>query len=293
MVITKINRGTLPLFLFWVSIAASGRTFVMIITMATDPSTVRQYDQNAEKYHRHVSDPNDSTFHSYYEKPAIRAELPDLNGLEVISIGCGSGVDARWLADNGAKRVVGIDISKGLLEIAKTNNPDLEFQEMDMERLELPDASFDLAYSSLAIHYVDDWTIPLREAYRIMRPNGLYVFSCGHPIDSAVEYEIKDGVKYALLGRKIDQETKERTVYGDYLAAEGNGVKPVKGMLADVEVTVYHRTFCKMVEQILASGFIIEKVVEPLPKDGMKAADPGMFEQLMKIPTFMIWVIKK
>ena len=188
--------------------------------MATDPDTIRHYDQNAENYHRHVSDPNDSTFHACYEKPAIGAELPNLAGLEVLSIGCGSGVDARWLADNGAKRVVGIDISKGLLDIAKANNPDLEFHEMDMERLEFPDASFDLPYSSLAIHYVDNWTVPLKEAYRILRPGGKYIFSCGHPVDSAVEYEVKDGVKYALLGRKVNQETRERTVYGDYLAAD-------------------------------------------------------------------------
>ncbi|HVC36564.1 MAG TPA: class I SAM-dependent methyltransferase [Candidatus Dormibacteraeota bacterium] len=261
--------------------------------MATDPNTVRHYNENAENYNRHVSDPTDSTFHSYYEKPAIRAELPSLNGLEVISIGCGSGVDARWLSDNGAKKVVGIDISSGLLDIAKKNHPDIEFHEMDMEQLAFPDESFDLAYSSLAIHYVDDWTVPLKEAYRILRPDGLYVFSCGHPIDSAVEFEVKDGVKYALLGRKVNQETRERTVYGDYLAAKSNGVKPVRGIVADVELTVYHRTFSKMVEQILASGFGIEKVVEPQPTDGMKAVDPAIYEQLTRIPTFMIWVLRK
>ena len=121
-----------------------------------------------------------------YEKPAIRAELPDIHGLEVISIGCGSGVDAKWLADNGAKRVVGIDISEGLLAIARRSYPEIEFHEMDMEQLNLPDESFDLAYSSLAIHYVDDWTQPLKEARRILRPNGQYIFSCEHPIDSAV-----------------------------------------------------------------------------------------------------------
>jgi len=265
----------------------------MISSMATDLNTIKHYDENAENYHRHVSDPSDSTFHSYYEKPAIRAELPSLNGLEVISIGCGSGLDARWLADNGAKSVVGIDISKGLLDIAKANNPDLEFHEMDMEQLDFPDASFDLAYSSLAIHYIDDWTQPLKEACRILRPGGLYVFSCGHPIDSAVEYEVKDGIKYALLGRKVNQETKERTVYGDYLAATGNGVKPVKAILADAEITVFHRTFSKMIEQILASGFNIEKLAEPQPTEAMKTADPAMFDQLTRIPSLMIWILKK
>lgn len=257
--------------------------------MATDPNTVRHYNLNAEKYHAHVSDPTDSTFHSLYEKPAIRAELPNLSDLEVISIGCGSGLDTRWLADNGAKRVVGIDISEGLIEIAKKNNPDLEFQEMDMEQLDFPDGSFDLAYSSLAIHYVDGWTQPLSEAHRILRSGGQYIFSCGHPIDSAMEYATEGDIKYARLGRKINEATNERTVYGNYLAPETNGIKPIKGMLGDIEVAVYHRTFSKMIEQIHASGFIIERLVEPQPVEG----DPDHYEQLTKIPTFMIWVLKK
>lgn len=261
--------------------------------MATDPHTIRSYNANAENYDRHVSDPTDSTFHSYYEKPAIRAELPSLDGLEVISIGCGSGVDARWLADNGAEKVVGIDIAEGLLAIAKRNHPDIEFREMDMEHLDFPDNSFDLAYSSLAMHYVDDWTQPLKEAFRVLRGGGQYVFSCGHPIDSAMEYKTEDEYKYARLGRSVHIATNQRTIYGDYLASEGKGVKPVKGMLGDMEIVVYHRTFSKMIEQVLASDFTIERVVEPQPLESMREGDPDHYEQLTKIPTFMIWVLRK
>lgn len=261
--------------------------------MATDPNTVRGYNENAEAYNAHVSDPSDSIFHSYYEKPAIRAELPSLEGLDIISIGCGSGLDTRWLTDNGAKKVIGVDISEGLLKIARTNNPDIEFREMDMEQLDFPDESFDLAYSSLAIHYVDDWTKPLKEARRILRNGGSYIFSCGHPIDTAMEYAVEGDTKYARVGRMIDQVTQTRTIFGDYLVRDGEGVKSVGGTLGTIDVIVYHRTFSKMVEQILASGFSIEKVIEPQPAQSMKVANPGMYEQLTRIPTFMIWVLKK
>lgn len=261
--------------------------------MATDLNTMKGYNENAEAYNAHVLEPTDSIFHSYYEKPAIRTELPNLEGLDVISIGCGSGLDTRWLADNGAKKVVGVDISVGLLGIARTNNPDIEFHEMDMEQLDLPDESFDLAYSSLAIHYVDDWTKSLKEARRILRKGGSYIFSCGHPIDSAMEYTTEGGKKYARVGRVIDQVTQKRTTYGDYLANEGEGVKPVSGTLGAIDVIVYHRTFSKMIGQIIASGFSIERAVEPQPTDSMKQANPDMFEQLSRIPTFIIWVLKK
>ena len=261
--------------------------------MATDPNTIRSYNQNAEGYNKHVSDPTDSIFHSYYEKPAIRAALPSLDNLEVISIGCGSGVDTRWLVDNGAKKVVGIDISEGLIDIAKRNHPDIEFHQMDMEQLDFEDASFDLAYSSLAIHYIDDWTQTLTETHRILREGGQYVFSCGHPIDSSLEFEVDGNVKYAILGRKVNLDTKKRIFYGDYLAVEDKGVKPLSWMIGDIEVTTYHRTVSKMIEQISAAGFKIERLIEPEPTIEMQEAAPIMYEQLRRIPAFMIWVLKK
>jgi ubiquinone/menaquinone biosynthesis C-methylase UbiE len=262
--------------------------------MATDPNTVKAYNQGAKVYDQHVSDPTDSTFHSYYEKPAIRAELPELKGLSVISIGCGSGVDARWLADNGAAKVVGVDISSGLIDIARQKHSDIEFRVMDMEKLDFPDKTFDLAYSSLAIHYVDDWTKALQEARRVLKTGGLYVFSCGHPIDSAMEYSNSDEkTNRAFLGRTVARDTKKRTVYGDYLAASGNGTKEVKAILSDMDIRFFHRTFSTMLKQIQASGFHIERMIEPQPTKKMQKADPGVYEQLTRIPTFMIWVLRK
>ena len=68
-----------------------------------------------------------------------------------------------------------------------------------------------------------------------------------------------------------------------------DGIKPVRGTLKDIEVVVYHRTFSKMIEHILASGFVIERVVEPQPLK----SNSEHYEQLTRIPTFMIWVLRK
>lgn len=261
--------------------------------MPTDPRSIESYNQHARNYHDHVSNPSVSLFHSYYEKPALRAELPDLHGLGVLCIGCGSGVDAQWLLDNGAKSVTGIDIASVLIEIGKKEHPKIDLKVMDMEKLDFEDESFDLVCSSLAIHYVDDMTQSLTEAHRVLKKGGLYVFSCGHPLDTALDLSADDKTRSARLGLIVNKDTDERTIYGDYLALEGNGTKNVDGDLGDLQVRIYHRTFSVMLEQIKASGFNLEKVVEPLPTKEMQNADPGVYEQLNRLPTFIIWVLRK
>ncbi len=261
--------------------------------MATDPRTVDSYNKFANGYHTHVSDPSDSIYHSYYEKPALRAELGEITNKNILCIGCGSGVDAQWLAENGAASVTGIDISKELIRIGQSQFPDLDLQVMDMEQLNLPDESYDIACSSLAVHYVDNMTNALKEAYRTLKPGGVYVFSCSHPIDTAIERVEDDKQKNIILGRTVIKETDEQILHGDYLAADTNGTRNIDGNLGDMEVRIFHRTFGVMVQQIIDSGFKIEKVVEPLPIDGLRETDERTYERLIKIPAFIIWVVRK
>ena len=261
--------------------------------MSTDPRTIESYDHFAKGYHDHVSDPNDSIYHSYYEKPALRKELGDLNGKNILCIGCGSGVDANWLAQNGAASVTGVDISKELIAIGKQHFPHLDLHVMDMEQLDLPDGTYDVACSSLAIHYVDDMTQSLKEVYRVLKSGGMYVFSCGHPLDTALERNEDSVKKSRLLGKTVVKETGKHTIIGDYLAADTDGTRHIDGNLGDMDVRVYHRTFAVMVQQIVASGFTVEKVVEPLPLKPLRDIDSSTYETLLKHPSFIIWVVRK
>lgn len=210
----------------------------------------------------------------------------------MLSIGCGSGVDARYLKDAGAKNVTGIDISEGLIKIAQAENPDIHFMTMDMEKLEFPDESFDVLYSSLAIHYLKDWSIALKEARRVLKPGGVYVFSCGHPLDSSLErYSDENG-----RGRRLGMYTPksgERIFYGDYMSAADDGSRPITGLLKGIDVHAYHYPLSKMSEWITASGFSIIAIHEPLPAEEMKQKDPVHYAQLMKLPAFIIWVLEK
>jgi SAM-dependent methyltransferase len=121
------------------------------------------------------------------EWPAKRALLPDLRGLEVVDLGCGFGWFCRWARGQGAARVLGLDLSERMLARAKASTADaaITYQRADLERFGLPGAAFDVAYSSLVLHYVEDAARFFAEVRRALVPGGRFVFSTEHPIYTA------------------------------------------------------------------------------------------------------------
>lgn len=65
---------------------------------------------------------NDNNANNIFEKPALFSLLPTLNNKTVLDLGCGYGEHCIHFIEKGAKRVVGIDISKKMLAIAKAEN---------------------------------------------------------------------------------------------------------------------------------------------------------------------------
>ncbi len=262
--------------------------------MSTDKKTVAAYNAGADEYDSHVSNPDESIYHSYYEKPSMHTLVGDVKGKTILSIGCGSGVDTQWFVDQGAKKVVGVDISEGLITIAKKKFPDIVFKVMDMESLDFEDETFDLTYSSLAIHYLADWTTALKEARRALKPGGRYVFSCGHPIDSAKEYFKDEMQEGSLIGKVKYLKSGESRQFGDYIHIETGGVTPLYMPLTEnLRVTTYTQTFSNMVRYITDSGFTIEQCVDPLPIKDMQRVDSSTYNRLRKYPFFILWSLRK
>jgi len=204
--------------------------------MPTNKSTIKWYNDNAQQYTSHVRDVNESIYHSYYEKPAMQAMLPNLQDKAVLSIGCGSGEDVIYMARQGAVRSVGIDVSEQLIKIASASYAECEFLVMDQEKLTFADNSFDFVYSSLAIHYLEYWTPTLKEAYRVLKPDAYFLFSCHHPVDSALFTTHNDGdKKITQLARIKDKQSKKVEIIGDYMSH-----RKLDGT-DDLAVTTWHK----------------------------------------------------
>ena len=105
--------------------------------------------------------------------------LPDVEGRDVIELGCGTAYWSAWLARRGA-RVVGLDNSERQLETAGRLQVehDLEFPliHASAEEVPLPDAGFDLAVSEYGACLWCDPDLWIPEAARLLRPGGQLIF---------------------------------------------------------------------------------------------------------------------
>lgn len=200
------------------------------------------------------------------EWPAIRAMLPDLAGRRVVDLGCGMGWFARWAMEHGAASVLGLDLSENMIARAKaaTADPAIEYRIADLEELELPEASFDLAYSALAFHYLADFGRLVRMVHRSLVPGAGFVFTIEHPIYMAPAHPRwwtdEDGRKTWPVNR-YSIEGERRT---DWFA-EG--------------VLKHHRTIGTTLNTLIGSGFTIRRVEEFAPTPEQIARNPQLAEE--------------
>ncbi len=195
------------------------------------------------------------------EWPALKAMLPAIAGLKVVDLGCGFGWFCRWAREAGASQVLGLDVSENMLARARETTPDtaVAYERADLERLTLPAGSFDLAYSSLALHYIEKLEPLLDVVHRALLPGGRLVFSIEHPLYTA---PTRPGWVEDASGRKtwpLDRYLEEGPRSTDWLA---------KGVVKQ------HRAIATYLNQLIASGFALEHLEEWGPTDAQIAAHP-------------------
>ncbi len=116
---------------------------------------------------------------------------------KILELGAGQGQDSRFFAKKGFD-VTSTDLATNALQISKIKaekeNLQINFQELDLtKKLPNGDATFDVVYSHLALHYFDIKTTQqiIDEVARILTPNGILAFLVNTIEDSEVnEYQM-------------------------------------------------------------------------------------------------------
>lgn len=204
----------------------------------------------------------------------LRRVLPDFRGKKVLDLGCGYGWHCMYAAQNGAESVLGTDISRMMLEAAAERNSHerITYRQCAMEDLEFAEGAFDVVISSLAFHYVRDFSSLVRKISRWTADGGWFVFSAEHPVFTA--YGTQDWY-YDDQG-----EILHFPVDGYYYEGER------KAVFLGETVTKYHRTLTSYLNTLLNSGFVLRQIVEPQPPEDMMEL-PGMRDE-MRRPMMLI-----
>lgn len=201
------------------------------------------------------------------EWPAVRRMLPELAGRRIVDLGCGFGWFARFAAEQGAASVLALDLSVNMLDQARATNahPAIEYRSADLETLALPAGAFDLAYSSLAFHYVVAFEPLVATLFRALRPGGRLVFTIEHPIFMASS---RPGWLETADGRRtwpVDHYAIEGERHTDWLAPG---------------VVKQHRMLGTTLTTLIGAGFAIRHVEEWRPTEAQIAAMPTLAEEL-------------
>ena len=185
-----------------------------------------------------------------FEIPALFSLLPDLEGKQVLDLGCGFGEHCMQYIQQGASHVTGIDLSEKMLEVARKENSHycITYLHMSMEDIGELEGVFDAVVSSLAIHYVEDFAGVIRQVYRLLKKGGVFVYSQENPLCTCHS----GGERWTCdeQGNKV------------YLNLANYGVEQERESVWFVDnVKKYHRTFSTIINTLIGAGFTIE----PLP----------------------------
>jgi SAM-dependent methyltransferase len=227
------------------------------------------YEKLADAYAKEVET---KPHNAYLVRPATLSLLPDVNAKHVLDAGCGPGVYAELLIKRGAT-VTAVDASPKMVNHTKErlgDTVDVRLHDLRDPLDFLPDDVVDVVLASLVLDYIEDWTPVLTEFRRVLKANGVLVFSVGHPF-----------VDFTYTGYVTPDEG-----VNDYFT-----VQKVEmwwtGFSVRVLMSSYRRPLEAMTNALAESGFLIERIVEPRPTIAYKKANPDGYARVSKRPSFL------
>ena len=196
----------------------------------------------------------DLTFNEVF-KPLISGRVMDFRPSSVLEIGAGTGHMAKAIAALGCN-LTAIEPSNGMFSVASEVLRDCNVRLIKCTSFELlSDAPFDLAYSHLVVHVIDDLISFLASICRHLAPGGHFIFSLPHPC-----------------------------FYNGYKGLFGNEYEYMRPMAKNITFTItkdpdnaisgvpyHHRPLSSYINSAIGAGFQIVRFDEVIPEAEIQA----------------------
>ena len=198
----------------------------------------------------------------------------DVEGRDVLDVGCGEGRFCRMLAACGA-RTVGVDPTVELLAEARRQQPNGVFHAASAEALPVADASMDLVVSYVALVDIPDFRGAIREMARVLRPGGCCVVANLNSFSTAS----------TLYWARDENGNKRHWTMDNYMVE-----RTVSAEWAGMSIVNWHRPLSAYMQSFLQARLTLEHFDEPVPKPAVIRMHPSM-QDFHRLPHFwvMVW----
>lgn len=185
------------------------------------------------------------------EFPAQLEAVGNFKNKSILDLGCGSGEKALFFAQNGASKVIGVDISEKFISAwtfrKKPNNLNIfqgNLNELSQVKSQI-NFKFDIVTLFQAIQYCHDLKSTVAEIKKFLKPTGYFVLAISHPF-------------------RFAQERAKAREMGLAASYRDRGPHTFPSMWnADISVSHFTYTFSDLINAFSENGFAIERCWEP------------------------------
>lgn len=199
----------------------------------------------------------------------LKPLFPSLRGKAVLDLGCGYGWHCAYAAEQGASKVLGLDLSTKMIEEAQKRNGQepIQYRVCGIQEYAYPENRWDCVISNLALHYIENIESVFQMVHRTLKPGGIFLFNIEHPVFTA---GVGQDWIYAPDG------TPQYWPVDDYFLPGER-----QTCFLGCNVVKQHHTLTQILMGLLNNGFSLEAVVEAQPPEEIMDL-PGMKDELRR-----------
>lgn len=248
----------------------------------TQSEVQKRWDKGAEIWDRGYTKYGDCYRRNLFN-PALFSLICDVRGKNVLDAGCGQGYMARLLAERGA-RVVGVDLSKKFIEIArryeKKKQLGIEYIKADLAHiLQLKNNYFDLIVSVYVLCDVKNYDKAIGEMARVLKPGGRFIFLIEHPC-----FNWQSGGWKRVPADSLRTEDSRYLMVSNYFR---RGTQESQWGNLPLLLT-FIRPLSDYFHSLKRHGFVVQDLIEPRPRRSALRARPADWEEENRVPPVLI-----